>query len=258
MYNLTARAAQLPDVFVIRGAVMYYVEQATAMAIGRSPMGGGGRGGHSRGGGRAAAGGTLHAVACATSAELWRAALPEGDSGYGSAPWQKILVIEAGGGAAGGEAAEALDDALGAATVLVGGHHQGACFRGHCQPSHSALAAIRAPANIHPPPIPPPPPPIPTPAPPSRCHAAMKAACSADRARSVDKCEVCCGMHASPLQRAGCAEPDFELFCHTASCNPAAHPPEVCPLSGRTCPRCGEPRCDCPPPTPTTATTRLQ
>jgi hypothetical protein len=90
--------------------------------------------------------GVLRAQACAaahpggTPEVLWSAPLPAGDGG-GSAPWQKVLVL---GGPTPGQP-----------TVLVGGHQSGSCFRGHCAASHSAVAAIRAPAGVDPPPIPP-------------------------------------------------------------------------------------------------------
>ena len=181
--------------------------------------------------------GTLRAQACAVtdgtrpSELLWEAPLPVGDDG-GSAPWSKVIVIIGTGGQS-------------SATVLLGGHHDGPCFRGHCQPSHSAIAAIQSPSGIRPPPIPPPPPLPAPPGPPSPCHTAMTLACAAARALSVDKCEVCCGMHATTLQKAGCVEPDFEQYCHTTTCDPLAIPPQICP-SGRTCPRCGQATCDCP------------
>lgn len=64
------------------------------------------------------------------------------------------------------------------------------------------------------PPTPPGPPPPSPPPPPSECHGEMLAECGAARAQSPDKCEVCCGEHDGELQKAGCAERDFETFCH--------------------------------------------
>jgi hypothetical protein len=168
---------------------------------------------------------------------LWSAPLPASDNG-GSAPWQKVLVLDG--------------PTPGQPTLLMGGHQSGSCFRGHCAPSHSAVAAIQAPAGVDPPPIPPPPPAPGPPAPPSKCQTSLMATCDTARATSADKCEVCCGMNAPALQKAGCSEADFEAFCHDATCNPKADPPQICAKSGVTCPQCGEARCNCPvvPPPP--------
>ena len=75
----------------------------------------------------------------------------------------------------------------------------------------------------------------------------MKKSCATAREVSDDKCEICCGENAQKLRAAGCEESDFVVFCHTATCDPAADPPEICKKSGVTCPQCGQARCDCPP-----------
>jgi outer membrane protein assembly factor BamB len=151
--------------------------------------------------------GVLRAQACAASHPggtpevLWSAPLPAGDSG-GSAPWQKILVLDGSGGGSPRQP-----------TLLIGGHQKGACSRGHCQPSHSAAAAIQAPTGIKPPPVPPPPPTPGPPPPPSKCQTTLNADCAAARAISHSQCLVCCGQNAGALQNAGCKESDFETFC---------------------------------------------
>lgn len=227
VFNTTVRDRNDADgLSAIVDGVTYSVHQANQ--IGRSHAGGRGYSSAQTGAG------TLRAEACAVSKSaklLWEAPLPVGDDG-GSAPWSKILVVERTG-------------AQESTTVLLGGHHQGACARGHCEPSHSAIAAVQPPHGIHPPPIPPPPPLPGPPAPPTPCHTAIASACAVARAASVDKCEVCCGMHAAALQKVGCQEPDFEFYCHTTTCDPSANPPQICP-SGKTCPCCGQSTCECP------------
>ena len=235
VYNLTKKS---PPLAIAQG-VAYYVHQP--QAIGRTSAAGRGAAATRNGPG------TLVAAACGGDTKtdvLWSALLPVGDDG-GSAPFKKVIV-----------SAAAPSDELGGSgqaqpkpVVLVGGHDQGPCFRGHCEPSHSAIAAF-APPGVVPPPIPPPPP-APGPAPaPSQCQDEMRKDCAAAREVSADKCEVCCGEHAHQLQKVGCVEDDFEVFCHTATCDPSSDPPQICPKSGVTCPRCGRPRCDCPAPPP--------
>ena len=228
-YNLS----DVPRHLAMADGVAYSVQQATG--TGRAPAGG-------RSYSSAVNGpGDLVATACgggvypgAPADVLWSADLPVGDGG--SAPWERAIVVALSQDA----------DAAAAPIVLLGGHQQGQCFRGHCQPSHSAAAAIHAPPGIVPPPIPPAPP-APGPRPlPSPCDDGMMSSCAKARAVSADKCEVCCGENARSLQKVGCKEADFEVFCHTATCNPKAESPEICKKSGVTCPQCGSTRGLCP------------
>jgi hypothetical protein len=163
--------------------------------------------------------GTLMAMACSSGIVLWSALLPVGATG-GAAPYQKIIVAPdatasttaAAAAAAATTAATALPRAVAAtaaadrAVVLVGGHEQGQCFRGHCAPSYSAIAAFSGPHAPNPPT---------PPAPPSQCEEEMEKDCATAKTSSAAKCEVCCGEHASDLQKVGCVERDFEAFCST-------------------------------------------
>ena len=185
--------------------------------------------------------GTLMAMTCSSGIVLWSALLPLGANG-GAAPYQKIVVAPdvtasttsttaaAAAAAAATTAATALPRAVAAtaaaadrAVVLVGGHEQGQCFRGHCAPSYSAIAAFSGPHA--------PKPPTPPPAPPSQCEEEMEKDCAAAKTSSAAKCEVCCGEHASDLQKVGCVEHDFEAFCSTPPhhASPPPWPPGPAP-----------------------------
>ena len=87
--------------------------------------------------------GVLHASACGGKGS-WSAPLPtEAGSGSPSRAWQRIIVTT--------------DHAdKGRPVVITGGHIQGPCSRGGCQPGHSAYAVFRIPRNVTPAPLVPP------------------------------------------------------------------------------------------------------
>ena len=201
--------------------------------------------------------GMLVASSCASDrgtgvahGELWSAVLPPvGEDGGDAGVWNKGVVVARASTTPPSSPSPQQDPVadIAAVVVVIGGHHQGPCFRGHCQPSYSAAAAFQAPPGIIPPPVPPAPaPPGPVPGP-SKCLAMMMSTCAAARDKSVDVCAVCCGEHSRELFGVGCVTESFLQFCHTATCRSGQQPPRLCP-DGSTCPACGDPECNCPPP----------
>lgn len=196
VYNLTSQPAPR----AVANGVGYHLQQT--LAVGRTHAAGRGVTTGSTRNGPA----TLIATECGGDQRnvLWSARLPTGDDG-GSAPFQKIVVCAA--PSRNGQEPEIQTEEE-EPVVLVGGHTQGQCFRGHCAPSHSAVAAFRGPGNGPPPPAPPAP---------SKCQAEMVKECAAAKKVSVDECEICCGEHAQQLQKVGCVDHDFQVFCHAAN-----------------------------------------
>jgi outer membrane protein assembly factor BamB len=201
VYNLTSQ----PAPHAVANGVGYHLQQA--LAVGRTHAAGrGATTGSTRRNGPA----TLIATECGGNQRnvLWSARLPTGDDG-GSAPFQKIVVCAAPSRQDPDlQTEEEEEEEEGGPVVLVGGHTQGQCFRGHCAPSHSAVAAFRGPGNGPPPPAPPAP---------SKCQAEMVKECAAAKKVSVDECEICCGEHAQQLHKVGCVDHDFQVFCHAAN-----------------------------------------
>ncbi len=210
IYTLNTTSAGIMPPHAVANGVAYHIQQAQAIKRFSTV----GRGATTLRSGP----GTLVALACSSGKVLWSALLPLGEDG-GAAPFYKIIVspvatipttysaVAAAATMGSATVPRAASAVASEPVVLVGGHEQGQCFRGHCAPSYSAIAAFRGP-SAHGPPIPPAPP-----APPPRCEEKMRTACAIARASSIAKCDVCCGEHAKDLQKAGCVEHDFEVFC---------------------------------------------
>eukprot|EP01052_Picozoa_sp_SAG31_P027771 SAG31_NODE_2627_length_5351_cov_3.055979_2_plen_479_part_00 len=210
--NATSAAGVMPPHAVSNG-VAYSIQQGQAIrqlkystAGQRRPV--------------ASGAGTLVAAACGSGNVLWSALLPLREDG-GTAPFLKIVVSSPAATEPARSRTTAGDSTRATATmttatgktagavVLVGGHVQGHCFRAHCAPSYSAIAAFSGPQAPSPPG--PPAPPLP-----SRCEEEMSKDCSSARTISAAKCEVCCGEHAMDLHKVGCVEHNFEVFCNAS------------------------------------------
>ena len=136
------------------------------------------------------AGGNVERDATVAASPLWSAPLPAGPGGV----WDRAVVVTPASPYLSVRAASvSATGSAQAGMVVVGGHSSGACSRGHCSPSYSAIAAFQVPPGITPPPVPPPPP-APGPAPgPSTCETKMMSACAAARSQSASLCEVTLG-----------------------------------------------------------------